>query len=250
MIVTHAERVRLTGRKGEEKVYRRHSGYPGGLKSVAAPEMRAKYPERLIEEAVRGMLPKTKLGRRVFKKLKVYRGASHPHQAQQPKPLGRVAAGEGQGVGGESVAVEIQHRSVGRRKTSVARVRLVPGSGAITVNRRPLDEYFPNNVLKMIIKQPLLSTETAERFDIHVAVDRGRALGPGRRDPARHLARPDRVQRRVAQEAEEGGLPLARSSDEGTQEVRSARRARPLPVQQAVVFGTTRKGGVIWRLFR
>jgi large subunit ribosomal protein L13 len=92
VIVTHAEKVRLTGRKGDEKVYRRHSGYPGGLKSVGAPEMRAKYPERLIEEAVRGMLPKTKLGRRVFKKLKVYRGASHPHQAQRPKPLGRVAA--------------------------------------------------------------------------------------------------------------------------------------------------------------
>jgi small subunit ribosomal protein S9 len=75
------------------------------------------------------------------------------------------------------LAVEIQHRATGRRKTSVARVRLVPGSGAITVNRRSLDEYFPNNVLKMIIKQPLLSTETAERFDIHVAVTGGGPSG-------------------------------------------------------------------------
>ena len=75
------------------------------------------------------------------------------------------------------MAVEIQHRATGRRKTSVARVRLVPGSGAITVNRRSLDEYFPNNVLKMIIKQPLLSTETAERFDIHVAVNGGGPSG-------------------------------------------------------------------------
>ena len=75
------------------------------------------------------------------------------------------------------MAVEIQHRATGRRKTSVARVRLVPGSGAITVNRRTLDEYFPNNVLKMIIKQPLLSTETAERFDIHVAVTGGGPSG-------------------------------------------------------------------------
>ncbi|HTO77317.1 MAG TPA: 30S ribosomal protein S9 [Thermoanaerobaculia bacterium] len=75
------------------------------------------------------------------------------------------------------MAVEIQHRATGRRKTSVARVRLVPGSGAITVNRRSLDEYFPNNVLKMIIKQPLLSTETAERFDIHVAVTGGGPSG-------------------------------------------------------------------------
>jgi len=89
VVVTHAERVRLTGRKADEKVYHRHTGYPGGLKTVAAPEMRAKYPERLIEAAVRGMLPKTKLGRRQFKKLKVYRGASHPHEAQRPKPLER-----------------------------------------------------------------------------------------------------------------------------------------------------------------
>ena len=75
------------------------------------------------------------------------------------------------------MAVEIQHRSTGRRKTSVARVRLVPGTGTITVNRRTLDDYFPNNVLKMIIKQPLLSTETAERFDIHVAVRGGGPSG-------------------------------------------------------------------------
>ena len=75
------------------------------------------------------------------------------------------------------MAVEIHHRSTGRRKTSVARVRLIPGSGSITVNRRTLDEYFPNNVLKMIIKQPLLSTETAERFDIHVAVRGGGPSG-------------------------------------------------------------------------
>ena len=75
------------------------------------------------------------------------------------------------------MAVEIQHRATGRRKTSVARVRLAPGTGAITVNKRTLDEYFPNNVLKMIIKQPLLSTETAERFDIHVAVRGGGPSG-------------------------------------------------------------------------
>ena len=75
------------------------------------------------------------------------------------------------------MALEIQHRSTGRRKTSIARVRLVPGSGAITVNKRSLDDYFPNNVLKMIIKQPLLSTETTERFDIHVAVVGGGPSG-------------------------------------------------------------------------
>jgi small subunit ribosomal protein S9 len=75
------------------------------------------------------------------------------------------------------LAVEIQHKSTGRRKTSMARVRLLPGTGAIHVNRRTLDDYFPNNVLKMIIKQPLLSTETAEKFDIHVLVRGGGPSG-------------------------------------------------------------------------
>jgi large subunit ribosomal protein L13 len=89
VVVTNAERIRLTGRKTDDKMYHQHSGYPGGMKSVAAKDLQAKYPERLVEAAVRGMLPKTKLGRKQFKKLKVYRGGSHPHQAQQPKPLKR-----------------------------------------------------------------------------------------------------------------------------------------------------------------
>ena len=75
------------------------------------------------------------------------------------------------------MAVEIQHKATGRRKSAMAQVRLLPGTGAITVNRRPLDDYFPNNVLKMVIKQPLLSTETAEKFDIHVLVRGGGPSG-------------------------------------------------------------------------
>ena len=87
VVVTNAEKVRLTGAKLEDKVYHRHTGFPGGLKSVGAREQYAKYPERMIEDAVRGMLPKSKLGRKQLKKLKVYRGAKHPHEAQQPRPL-------------------------------------------------------------------------------------------------------------------------------------------------------------------
>ena len=71
----------------------------------------------------------------------------------------------------------VQHKATGRRKTSMARVRLLPGTGAITINKRPLDEYFPNNVLKMIIKQPLLSVDAAEKFDILVRVAGGGASG-------------------------------------------------------------------------
>jgi large subunit ribosomal protein L13 len=92
VVVTNAEKIRMTGTKVDVKVYRHHTGYPGGLKTVAMREMQAKYPERVIEAAVRGMLPKSKLGRKQFKKLKVYRGAKHPHEAQQPRPLKIVAA--------------------------------------------------------------------------------------------------------------------------------------------------------------
>jgi large subunit ribosomal protein L13 len=87
VVVTNAEKVRLTGAKLDVKMYRRHTGFPGGLRSVGARELQARYPERLIEEAIRGMLPKSKLGRKQIKKLKVYRGPKHPHEAQQPRPM-------------------------------------------------------------------------------------------------------------------------------------------------------------------
>lgn len=87
VIVINAEKVVTTGRKLDQKFYYRHSGYPGGLKSVSLRRQLEIHPERVIEAAVRGMLPRGPLGRRMFKKLKVYRGAEHPHQAQQPKPL-------------------------------------------------------------------------------------------------------------------------------------------------------------------
>jgi len=87
VIVINAAKVHLTGRKETDKVYRRHTGYLGGLKTTAAGDMRAKAPARIVEEAIRGMLPKTKLGRAMFHKLKVYAGESHPHQAQKPKAL-------------------------------------------------------------------------------------------------------------------------------------------------------------------
>ena len=87
VIVINAEQVHLTGRKEDDKLYRRHSGFMGGLKTTAAVDMRKQHPERIVEEAVRGMLPKTKLGRAMFGKLKVYAGAAHPHQAQKPSAM-------------------------------------------------------------------------------------------------------------------------------------------------------------------
>lgn len=85
VIVVNAEKVEVTGKKREQKLYRRHSGRPGGMKVETFDKLQARIPERIIEQAVRGMLPKNRLGRQIFTKLKVYAGSEHPHQAQKPQ---------------------------------------------------------------------------------------------------------------------------------------------------------------------
>ena len=88
VVVVNAAKVRITGaRKGEERIYQRYSGYPDGRRVATLREVLAKHPDRVVREAVRRMLPKTKLGRAMLKKLKVYAGPEHPHQAQQPQKL-------------------------------------------------------------------------------------------------------------------------------------------------------------------
>jgi large subunit ribosomal protein L13 len=87
VIVINADKVALSGKKLEQKHAYRHSGYPGGLTAVSYGDLLAKHPERAVEKAVRGMLPKNSLGRQMLRKLKVYAGPEHPHQAQQPKPF-------------------------------------------------------------------------------------------------------------------------------------------------------------------
>lgn len=84
VVVINAARIRMTGRKEDQKLYRRHSGYLGGLREDLASKVRQEHPERLVESAIRGMLPKTKLGKAMYRKLKVYAGADHPHTAQNP----------------------------------------------------------------------------------------------------------------------------------------------------------------------
>jgi large subunit ribosomal protein L13 len=87
VIVVNAEKIRVTGRKMEQKMYYRHSGYPGGLTEITLADQLDKHPNRVIHAAVRGMLPRNRLGRSMLKKLKVYAGPEHPHEAQQPTPL-------------------------------------------------------------------------------------------------------------------------------------------------------------------
>jgi large subunit ribosomal protein L13 len=85
VVVVNAEKVRVTGRKDQQKMYYRHSGYPGGFKQITYRRMLSSHPDRIIRFAVKGMIPKTRLGRRLMTKLKVYAGPTHPHAAQQPK---------------------------------------------------------------------------------------------------------------------------------------------------------------------
>ncbi|MFQ6093297.1 MAG: 50S ribosomal protein L13 [bacterium] len=87
VIIINAERIRVTGKKKEQKCYYRYSGYPGGLRVTPYKRMLALKPERILETAIRGMLPKNRLGRKMYKKLRVYAGGVHPHQAQQPEVL-------------------------------------------------------------------------------------------------------------------------------------------------------------------
>lgn len=87
VVVVNAEKIVITGMKAEQKIYRRYTGFPGGLREESFTKLLARRPEKIVEEAVKGMLPKSKLGRQMATKLKVYKGGDHPHQAQQPQPL-------------------------------------------------------------------------------------------------------------------------------------------------------------------
>ena len=91
IVVTNVEKLRVTGNKADGKLYHRHSGYPGGISTTTFSKMQERFPGRALEKAVRGMLPKGPLGYAMLKKLKYYAGSSHPHSAQQPKPLDPVA---------------------------------------------------------------------------------------------------------------------------------------------------------------
>ena len=87
VIVVNAEKIKVTGKKSDQKLYRRHSGRPGGMKVETFKSLQSRIPERIVEKAIKGMLPHTRLGRQLFNKLKVYKGSDHPHSAQEPKTL-------------------------------------------------------------------------------------------------------------------------------------------------------------------
>ena len=137
VVVINAEKVRVTGKKEEQKSFMSFSGFVGGHKSENVKARRARHPELLVERAVRGMIPHNRLGRAVYRKLKVYNGDEHPHGAQQP-------------ARGDSGLTELfimanteEFIATGRRKTAVARIRMTAGSGKIDVNGKSFEDYFP-----------------------------------------------------------------------------------------------------------
>ena len=123
VIVVNAAKLDLSARKRADKLYRRHSGYPGGLTEETLEHLLARDPERVVRLAVKGMLPKGRLGRSMIGKLKIYAGPTHPHSAQQPsQPFALISEG--------AFVSKPLIQSTGRRKEAVARVRLRPGTGA------------------------------------------------------------------------------------------------------------------------
>ena len=121
IVVTNVEKLRVTGNKAEDKLYHRHSGYPGGITTTNFAKMQARFPGRALEKAVKGMLPKGPLGYAMLKKLKCYAGAAHPHSAQQPQDPRHLE---------DVTMIGNYYYGTGRRKTSVARVFLKTGHAA------------------------------------------------------------------------------------------------------------------------
>jgi len=223
VIVVNAEKVEVTGKKASQKLYRRHSGRPGGMKIEKFESLQERIPERIIEQAVKGMLPHNSLGRQQFKKLKVYKGADHPHAAQNPVLLNSEFIKMNSQIKNKAVSW-----GTGRRKTSVARVRLIPGNGLIKINGRDGDDYLNFNPLHLnSIKAPLQTLGLENSYDILVnvfgggltgqadAIKQGAAralceLSPDNRKPLKtegHLSRDPR-----AKERRKYGLKKARKA--------------------------------------
>jgi len=133
VVVVNADKLRVTGNKAEAKLYHRHTTYPGGLYTTNFTKLQQRHPQRVLEKAVKGMLPKGPLGYAMLRKMKVYAGADHPHVAQQPKPVNLF----------EGLIMSANYNyGTGRRKSAVARVFIKPGKGDITVNDKPVDVFF------------------------------------------------------------------------------------------------------------
>ena len=171
VVVINADKVRLTGKKEEQKSFMSFSGFVGGHKTENARARRARHPELLVEHAVRGMIPHNRLGRAVYRKLKVYRGELHPHAAQQPQPFRRSKPNP------TFMAQTQEFIATGRRKTAVARIRMTPGSGKIDINGKSFEDYFPTVPLQNTVLQPLQAVKLTSAYDLSVNTTGGGPTG-------------------------------------------------------------------------
>ena len=166
VVVVNAEKIAVTGNKLEDKMYYRHSGYPGGLRARPLKDQLARQPTEVLRKAVKGMLPRNRLSRAQIKKLKIYAGPEHPHEAQAPTELELTHMNE--------IA---QYRGTGKRKTSVARVILRPGDGTTWFNGRTIEDYFPRATHREVALAPLKVAGVEGTFDLRVRVHGGGPSG-------------------------------------------------------------------------
>ena len=180
VIIVNAEKIKVTGKKLDQKIYFRHSDYVGSAKYTTLREMLRTRPVKVVEKAVRGMLPKGRLGEQMYKKLFVYEG----------KEI--------------KMAKATTYYGTGRRKSSVARVFMTPGKGEMSINGRTIDDYFGLETLKVIVRQPLVETNTLDQYDFKITVKGGGTTGQAgaiRHGIARALCEADTELRPVLKKA-------------------------------------------------
>ncbi len=169
----NAAKVKLTGRKEEQKLYRYHSGYEGGLREERAKDVRQKNPVRIVEEAVRGMLPKTKMGEAMWRKLKVYAGARTPARGAEARQAVKTTNARGRITWQQAFSIT----APGAARHPPPACFSGPAPAASIVNRKPIEQAFPTEALRTQIKQPLAVTETADKFDVLATIAGGGIAG-------------------------------------------------------------------------
>ena len=238
VIVVNAEKAILTGKRKLQDVppHQRAPRWP----SRRRPGTCAATADRMVEMAVRGMLPKgphrpkqeEAEGRTPVPSIRT-RPSSRSSSRCRVRDSGRSSGEPGLTTPSTTAPVAARRRP---RASIFARAR-----AAATVNDRPIDIYFPNEVLKMVIRQPLAATENGDKFDIFGAPSRAAARRPGRRGAPRHRSRPARAQPGLAANSARRRVPYPRSTQEGAQEVRPSRRAHSLPVLEALIRAPSRR---------
>ena len=205
VIIINAAHVVLTGRKRDNKVYYNHTGFIGGIKERTAKSiLEGRFPERVVEKAIERMIPRGPLGRVQMGNLRVYAGAEHPHEAQQPE-IARCRRDESQEHEGrirwpipcslstscrplkpaapdapkyvKKLDKQGRAYATGKRKNAIARVWIKPGTGKIIVNSREVEVYFARPVLRMMIQQPLVAAARAGQYDVICTVAGGGLSG-------------------------------------------------------------------------